>query len=106
MWSKVKLTGCGPYILEEVTDEYCSLQALKITMVVYLYQEKIVINYRNDNDLEGFVDGKYDIITANSKDEFNKVKNMEKCKYLFGRCFRNFTIWDLIWKVISTFAKE
>ncbi|MBU5427012.1 hypothetical protein KQI41_11365 [Tissierella pigra] len=100
-----KITGCGPYILEEVTDEYCSLLAFKDYYGGIPYQEKIVINYRNDNDLEGFVDGKYDIITANSKDEFNKVKNMENANiYLadvLGTYYLGFNM-----ESTSTFAKS
>jgi ABC-type transport system substrate-binding protein len=72
---KGKLTGCGPYTFREITDEYCTLVAFEDYYGGIPYQEKIIVNYRNDNIAEGFIEGKYDLISANSKEEFNKVKN-------------------------------
>lgn len=70
-----KLTGCGPYMLEKVTDEYCALKAFKDYYGGAPYQDKIIANYRNDDIAQGLIDDKYDFATINNKEDFDKIKN-------------------------------
>lgn len=73
---KGKLTGCGPYILDEVTDEYCVLKAFEGYYGGAPYQDKIIVNYRNDDIVQGFIDGKYDFVTFNNKEDLERIKRV------------------------------
>ncbi len=71
---KGKLTGCGPYILEEVTDESCVLRAFKDYYGGEPFIDKIIVNYRHDDLVEGIAEGKYDLITVNGKEDLDRIK--------------------------------
>lgn len=71
---KGKLTGCGPYILEEVNDEYCVLNAFEGYYGGAPYQDKIIVNYKNDDIVQGFVEGNYDFATFNNKEDLERIK--------------------------------
>ncbi|OZV12036.1 chemotaxis protein [Tissierella sp. P1] len=73
---KGKLTGCGPYILEEVTNEYCILKAFQGYYGGAPYQDKIIVNYRDDDIVQGFIEGKYDFATFNSKEDLERIKKV------------------------------
>jgi len=70
-----KLTGCGPYIIEEVTDEYCVLKAFKDYYGGAPYQDKIIVNYKNDDIAQGLIDDRYDFANINNKEDFDKIKS-------------------------------
>lgn len=69
-----KLTGCGPYIIEEITDEYCILKAFSHFYGGAPYIDKIIVNYRHDNVAEGLIQGKYDFASINSKEDMELLK--------------------------------
>lgn len=73
---KGKLTGCGPYILDKVDDEYCVLKAFGEYYGGAPYQDKIIVNYRNDDIVQGFIEGKYDFATFNNKEDLEKIKKV------------------------------
>lgn len=79
-----KLTGCGPYILEEVTDEYCVLKAFKDYYGGEPFIDKIIVNYRHDDLVEGLAKGIYDFITVNGKEAFEKIKKMPDVTIALG----------------------
>lgn len=70
-----KLTGCGPYILEEATDEYCVLRGFKDYFGGAPYIDMVVVNYRDENIAKAFIEGKYDLITVNSKEDLSTIRN-------------------------------
>lgn len=73
---KGKLTGCGPYILDEVTDEYCVLRAFKEYYAGEPFVDKIIVNYKQDDLVQGISEGKYDLITVNSKEDLERIKKL------------------------------
>lgn len=77
---KGKLTGCGPYILSEVNDEYCILEAFSEYYGGAPYQDKIIVNYRHDDIVESFIEGKYDFATFNNKEDLEKIKKIPNAK--------------------------
>lgn len=81
---KGKLTGCGPYILEEVTDEYCVLKAFKDYYAGEAFINKIIVNYRHDDLVDGIAEGKYDLITVNGKEELNRIKKQSNLQIYLG----------------------
>lgn len=70
-----KLTGCGPYIIENVEDEYCELKAFKDYYGGVAYIDKIIVNYKNDNIAEGLMEGKYDFAAIGNKEGFQLLKD-------------------------------
>lgn len=71
---KGKLTGCGPYIFEEITDNYCVLRAFKGFYGGVPYQDKITLDYGNNDIAQEFVDGRYDFATIDNKEGLGKVR--------------------------------
>ncbi|MDR7855487.1 ABC transporter substrate-binding protein [Tissierella sp.] len=73
-FEKGKLTGCGPYILDETTNEYCVLKSFKNYYGGAAYQDKVIVNYRNDDIAQGLIDGIYDFANINNKESLVKIK--------------------------------
>lgn len=73
---KGKITGCGPYILDETTDEYCVLKAFENYYGGAPYLDKIVVNYKNEDLAQKFIEGKYDFATFNNKEDFERIKKL------------------------------
>ncbi|MGN9164501.1 ABC transporter substrate-binding protein [Tissierellaceae bacterium HCP3S3_D8] len=73
---KGKITGCGPYILDEITDEYCVLKAFENYYGGAPYLDKIVVNYKNEDLAQKFIEGKYDFATFNNKEDFERIKKL------------------------------
>lgn len=71
---KGKLTGCGPYIFEEINKDHCILKAFKDFYGGVPYQDRIIIDYKNNDIAEEFINGKYDFITIDNKEGLEKVK--------------------------------
>ena len=74
-----KLTGCGPYIMEDINDEYCVLKAFPNYYGGAPYIDKIIVNYKHDNIAEGIVEGRYDFASVSSKEDmeiFRKSSNI------------------------------
>lgn len=81
---KGKLTGCGPYILEEVTNEYCILKAFEDYYAGEPFIDKIIVNYRHDDLVQGLAEGKYDLITINNKEDIERIKKLQDVKITLG----------------------
>lgn len=93
---KGKLTGCGPYILDEVTNEYCVLKSFKDYYGGAAYQDKIIVNYRNDDIAQGLIDGNYDFANINNKESLEKIKRTSdiniELKDLMGTYYVGFNL--------------
>lgn len=75
-FEKGKITGCGPYVLEETTDEYCVLKAFQEYYGGAPYQDKIIVNYKNEDMAQSFIEGKYDFATFNNKEDLERIKRL------------------------------
>lgn len=70
-----KLTGCGPYILEEIHSDHCVLSGFADFYGGIPYQDSIVIDYKNNDIAEEFNMGTYDFVTLNNKEGLEKVRS-------------------------------
>lgn len=81
---KGKLTGCGPYIIEEINDEYCVLRAFDDYYGGAPYIDKIIVNYRHDNVAEGIIEGRYDVASISSKEDMEIIKSASNVNVSFS----------------------
>ncbi|WP_353097633.1 ABC transporter substrate-binding protein [Tissierella praeacuta] len=73
---KGQIIGCGPYILDETTDEYCVLKAFEGYYGGAPYLDKIIVNYKNEDIAQRFIEGKYDFATFNNKEDLERIKKL------------------------------
>ncbi len=78
------LTGCGPYVLKEKAEDYCVLEAFADYYGGEPYQNKVILNYKNDDIYQGFKDGHYDIAMINNKEDLEKVKTLPDLNFLLN----------------------
>jgi ABC-type transport system substrate-binding protein len=74
------ITGCGAYTIGEISKEACTLVAFKEYFGGTPYVDKIQISFGGDSLTQGFLDGKYDVITVDNKTSMEKVKNTSNGK--------------------------
>lgn len=70
-----KFTGCGPFQIEQMNKEGCTLASFKDYFGGQPYVDKIVIDFEVADVVERFMDGKYDFIDIDSFEEFGKLKS-------------------------------
>jgi ABC-type transport system substrate-binding protein/methyl-accepting chemotaxis protein len=78
-----KYTGCGPYMLKEINENGCTLEAFKDYFGGTPYVDKIEITFVDNNLAQNFIDGKYDFILVDNKKDKEIIKSSR-----FGRNFR------------------
>lgn len=81
---KGKITGCGPYILESVEDDKCTLSAFNDFFGGTPYVDKIVVRYDGNNSAASFIKGECDFITTDNKKQVEELKqaNITNINYM------------------------
>jgi ABC-type transport system substrate-binding protein len=71
---KGKITGCGPYILESVEDNKCTLTAFNDFFGGTPYVDKIIVHFEGANAAASFISGECDFITTDNKKQIEELK--------------------------------
>ncbi|WP_253200555.1 ABC transporter substrate-binding protein [Clostridium sp. CF012] len=74
---KGKIVGCGPFILEDVKPDGCTLTAFKDYFGGAPYADKINIEFNPENPAEKFLNKDYNFITVDNKPLMESLKNSE-----------------------------
>lgn len=74
---KGKILGCGPFILEDVKADGCTLTAFKNHFGGAPYADKIHIEFNPKNPAEKFLNKDYNFITVDNKTLMESLKSSE-----------------------------
>ena len=70
-----KMTGCGPYIFEEIHSDHCVLRGFEDFYGGIPYEDRIIMDYKNNDIAEEFIKGTYDFVSLNNKEGLEKIKS-------------------------------
>lgn len=73
-----KFTGCGPYMIESKDNEKYVLKAFNDFFRGAPYVDRIEIYYDVNDGSKGFMEGKFDFINIENKENLEKLKNSGK----------------------------
>lgn len=99
-------TGCGPYKISSMDDNKLILTAFKDYFGGCPYIENIEITCSRENAVEEFINGKYDFVTIDSKDAYEKIKNSEFANKIKMRSVMSTTYGGFNLKSNSIFARD
>jgi len=93
---KGKIVGCGPYILEEIKADGCTLSAFADYFGGAPYADKVHIEFNPANAAEKFLNKDYNFITVDNKALMENLKNDEsssiKMKDVMGTYYAGFNL--------------
>jgi ABC-type transport system substrate-binding protein len=93
---KGEIVGCGPFILEEIRTDGCTLTAFKDYYGGAPYADKVQIEFNPKNAAEKFINKDYDFITADNKSLMESLKNSKsssiKMKDVMGTYYVGFNL--------------
>ncbi|MBB6698338.1 ABC transporter substrate-binding protein [Clostridium algidicarnis] len=93
---KGKVVGCGPFILDEIKDDSCTLTAFKDYFGGAPYSDKINIEFNPLNASRKFLNKDYNFITVDSKTTMESLKASEsssiKMKDVMGTYYVGFNL--------------
>ncbi len=94
--SKGKIVGCGPFILDEIKSNGCTLTAFKDYFGGAPYADKINIEFNPVNAAEKFLSKDYNFITIDNKTLMESIKSGEsasiKLKDVMGTYYAGFNL--------------
>lgn len=70
-----KFVGCGPYVLEEVTEDKIKLKAFENFMAGKPYSDNIDLEINKGENLKKFIEGKHDFYLVQGKQEVDAIKD-------------------------------
>jgi ABC-type transport system substrate-binding protein len=93
---KGKIVGCGPFILEDVKTDSCTLVAFKDYFGGAPYADKIHIEFNPLNAADKFLNKEYNFITVDNKTIMESIKHAEsssvKMKDVMGTYYAGFNL--------------
>ncbi len=93
---KGKIVGCGPFILDEVRTDGCTLTAFKDYFGGAPYADKVEIEFKPDDVVEKFLNKTYSFITVDNKTLMESLKQAEsssvKMKDVMGTYYAGFNL--------------
>ena len=93
---KGKIVGCGPFILEEIKADGCTLTAFKDYFGGAPYADKIQIEFKPENVAEKFLNKTYSFITVDNKTLMESLKEADsssiKMKDVMGTYYAGFNL--------------
>lgn len=81
---KGRISGCGPYILEEADESHCVLSAFNDYFGGAPYVDKIIVNFSPEDQVKDFLNGENDFIIVDSKDMIERLKDRQDIPRLTG----------------------
>jgi ABC-type transport system substrate-binding protein len=91
-----KIVGCGPFILDEIKPDGCTLTAFKDYYGGSPYADKIEIEFKPENAAEKFLNKTYSFITVDNKTLMESLKQSEssaiKMKDVMGTYYVGFNL--------------
>ncbi|MCT4607307.1 MAG: ABC transporter substrate-binding protein [Marinisporobacter sp.] len=102
---KGKLTGCGPYRIENIDDEKCILTAFEDYFAGIPYVDKIIVNYDGTKAVNSFINKECDFMMIDNEQQINelsqaKISNINY-KSIMGTYYAGFNLGSN-----SIFAKD
>lgn len=93
---KGKITGCGPYILENADQNQCCLRAFADYFGGTPYVDQIMIDFAGQNSVASFINGECDFITIDNKNQLEElaqanIKGLE-FKSIMGTYYAGFNL--------------
>ncbi|MCT4621928.1 MAG: ABC transporter substrate-binding protein [Marinisporobacter sp.] len=102
---KGKITGCGPYRIENKDDEKCILIAFKDYFAGTPYIDKIIVNYDGTKAVNSFIHKECDFITIDNEKQIKELsqENIPNINYksIMGTYYAGFNL-----RSNSIFAKD
>jgi len=93
---KGKIVGCGPYVLEEIKADGCTLTAFVDYFGGAPYADKVHIEFNPTNAAEKFLNKDYNFITVDNKTLMESIKGTEsssiKMKDVMGTYYVGFNL--------------
>ncbi|NMM62492.1 chemotaxis protein [Clostridium sp. P21] len=100
-----KFTGCGPYIIESIEKEKCTLTAFKDYFGGTAYVDKVIIEFEGKRAAESFINKDCDFITIDNKKQIDKLSKAQisniEYKSVMGTYYAGFNL-----KSNSIFARD
>jgi ABC-type transport system substrate-binding protein len=95
-FEKGKIVGCGPFVLEEIKANGCTLTAFKDYFGGAPYADKIHIEFKPENVAEKFLNKSYSFITVDNKTLMESLNQADsssiKMKDVMGTYYAGFNL--------------
>ncbi|WP_411680878.1 ABC transporter substrate-binding protein [Clostridium thailandense] len=93
---KGQLTGCGPYIIESMEKDKCTLAAFKDYFGGAAYIDRVIVKFNGEQASSSFVNKECDFITIDNNRQIEELKNSKvqniECKSVMATYYAGFNL--------------